>query len=475
MNTTALAWLCMGLLVGVALGGLLGWLVTARQARTRETGLQAELQAARDQASSREEALRAELRAAQDKASYLDERLDERFRALSAEALAQNNQQFLDLAHSKLAEAGKSATSELDQRKQAIEHLVTPLREAVTKVERQLRELDSGQRAAHAELTKHVDFVRESSEHLRSQTAALVTALRRPEARGRWGEVQLRRVVELAGMSNHCDFDEQITVTTAEGPQRPDMVVHLAGDKHVVVDSKVSLSAYLEAAEETDEDQRTQRLDAHAKHLRAHVDKLAAKSYWSSLTPAPEFVIAFIPGEAFLAPALDRDPELLEYAMGKRVHIATPTTLITMLRTAQYAWQQAALSENARAVFDLGKELYERLGSMGRRMDGLGKALSNAVSAYNRTVGSLEDRVMVTARKLNTLELVDAELTPPRPVEETTRSLSASELLDNVAEDGRDRVAENGQGRLLHEEGPASAADSPETDDAHDNRRATGR
>lgn len=468
MNATAVVLLLVGLGLGLGLGALFTWLLLRSQGSHRETQWQAELRAAREQAHGREETLRAELRAAEerakhaeDKTHYLDERLDERFRAISAEALAKNNQQFLDLADSKLQHANKSATGELEQRKQAIEHLITPLREAVTKVERQLRESDTDRRTAHAELAKHVDFVRQSNEQLRSETAALVTALRRPEARGRWGELQLRRVVEIAGMANHCDFEEQVSAVTKDGAQRPDMVVHLAGGKHVVVDSKVSLSAYLEAAECTDEHERSERLDAHARHLRAHVDKLAAKAYWAAFTPAPEFVILFIPGEAFLAPALERDHGLLEHAMGKRVHIATPTTLITMLRTAQYAWQQAALSENARAVFDLGKELYERLGSMGRHMERLGKALSSAVGSYNQTVGSLESRVMVSARKLNSLEVVDAELNAPQPVEETTRSLSAGELLDDVASGRALRVVpyggdeQDGQGEQGGQQGQA--------------------
>src|SRR5690606_23569458 len=222
------------------------------------------------------------------------------------------------------------------------------------------------------ELAKQIEFVRRSSEELRAQTNALVRALQRPEARGRWGELQLRRVAELAGMARFCDFDEQATAATADGAVRPDMVVRLAGGKNIIVDSKVSLAAYLEAAQTDDPDVANARLDAHAKHLREHVDRLASKSYWQAFSPAPALMVLFIPGEAFLAPALERDPNLLEYAMSKRVHIATPTTLITMLRTAHYAWQQAALSENARAVFDLGKELYERLGTMGRNVDALG-------------------------------------------------------------------------------------------------------
>jgi DNA recombination protein RmuC len=207
------------------------------------------------------------------------------------------------------------------------------------------------------------------------------------------------------------------------------MVIRLAGGKNIIVDSKVSLAAYLEAAESADEDVRADRLAAHARHLREHVDRLAAKAYWAALSTSPEFVVLFIPGEAFLAPALERDLGLLEYAMASRVHIATPTTLVTMLRTAQYAWQQAALSDHARAVFDLGRELYDRIASLGRHVDGLGRALTTAVSTYNRTVGSLESRVLVSARKLSELGLVEAELEQPRPVEETVRPLAAPELI----------------------------------------------
>jgi DNA recombination protein RmuC len=286
---------------------------------------------------------------------------------------------------------------------------------------------------------------RQSSDQLRVQTQALVTALRRPEARGRWGEMQLRRVVELAGMSNRCDFDEQVGVATADGAFRPDMVVRLAGGKNIVVDSKVSLAAYLEAAESASDDTREARLDAHARHVRDHVDRLAAKAYWAALSPAPEFVVLFIPGEAFLAPALEHDPGLLEHAMAHRVHIATPTTLVTMLRTAQYAWQQAALSENAKTVFDLGRELYDRITGLGKHVDGLGKALTNAVTAYNRTVGTLESRVLVSARKLNELGLTDSCIDAPKLVEESIRGLSAPDLVvDTVPElvdGGRDEVA----------------------------------
>jgi len=382
MNTISLL---AGLLLGAALGALIGYLY----ARSRGAG--------------------------QTVAA-------EHFQALAGQALDQSGRRFLEMAAGRLEAANARAAGDLDTRRAAVEHMVQPLRETLARVEMQLRESDEARIRSAAALAEQVMVARQSSDELRAQTQALVTALRRPEARGRWGEMQLRRVVEMAGMDARCDFDEQVSVTTDDGMIRPDMVIRLAGGKNIVVDSKVSLAAYLEAAETTDDAVRESRLDAHARHLREHVDRLAAKAYWAALSPAPEFVVLFIPGEAFLAPALEHDPALLE-------HIATPTTLITMLRTAQYAWQQEALSENAHAVFDLGRELYDRIAGMGKHMDVLGKALTNAVSSYNKTIGSLEGRVLVSARKLNQLGVVDAELSAPTPVEETVRALSAADLI----------------------------------------------
>ena len=358
----------------------------------------------------------------------------EHFQAMAGDALDQNSRRFLEMAAGRLEAANARAAGDLDVKKSEVEHLVQPLQETLARVELQLRETDEARIRSAAALTEQVMIARQSSDELRAQTQSLVTALRRPEARGRWGEMQLRRVVEMAGMTSRCDFDEQVTVTTSEGTQRPDMVIRLSGGKNIVVDSKVSLAAYLEAAEATDVAVREARLDAHARHLREHVDRLAAKAYWTVLSPSPEFVVLFIPGEAFLAPALEHDPALLEHAIAHRVHIATPTTLITMLRTAHYAWQQEALSENARAVFDLGRELYDRLANLGKNVDGLGKALTSAVTSYNRTVGSLEGRVLVTARKLNDLGVTDAELKAPRPVEEPVRALSAPDLIEVAPE-----------------------------------------
>ncbi|HXW43372.1 MAG TPA: DNA recombination protein RmuC [Streptosporangiaceae bacterium] len=428
-------WMLVTLLVGVGLGAAIGYLL----ARGRLAGVAADLtgqaRAAEERAAAAQQRAALVERAAQEKAELLDGQLAERFQSLSAQALDQSARSFLQMAEGRLSAASAKAAGELDTRKAAVEHLVQPLRETLTRVETQLREADAARRSSHAALAEQVSIARQSSEQLRTQTQALVTALRRPEARGRWGEMQLRRVVELAGMSARCDFDEQVGVATSDGVLRPDMVIRLAGGKNIVVDSKVSLAAYLEAAEAADESIRDARLDAHARHLREHVDRLAAKTYWAALSPAPEFVVLFIPGEAFLAPALEHDPGLLEHAIAHRVHIATPTTLVTMLRTAQYAWQQEALSENARAVFDLGRELYERLTGLGKHVDSVGKALTNAVTAYNRTVGSLENRVLVSARKLNEMGVTDAALDGPRPVEETVRELSAPDLIvDSIPE-----------------------------------------
>ena len=422
--------LLVGLLLGIVVGAAIGYLF----ARGRFAG-------ADERARAAEERARMIERGAAERAALVDGQLAERFQALSTQALDASTARFLEVAEGRLRAANANAAGELELRRAAVEHLVEPLRETLTRVEEQLRESDAARTRSHAALAEQVRFVQQSSEQLRTQTQALVTALQRPEARGRWGELQLRRVVELAGMSARCDFDEQVTVTTPDGPLRPDMVVHLAGGKNIVVDSKVSLAAYLEAAEADAGDVRAARLDAHARHVREHVDRLAGKAYWAALSPSPEFVILFIPGEAFLAPALERDPGLLEYAISRKVHIATPTTLVSMLRTAQYAWQQAALAENARAVFDLGRQLYERIAGLGGHVDRLGRALAKAVSTYNQAVGSLESRVLPSARRLSELGVVDGELTAPAPVEETARALSAPELLTHTGPDSDAEVS----------------------------------
>src|SRR6266702_436675 len=296
--------LFIGLLVGVALGALSGFLYARGHLAGQAAAADERARAAQERAALVE-------RAAQEKAALADGQLAEHFQVLAGQALDQTTQRFLEMAAGRLEAANARAAGELETRKAAVEHMVQPLKETLARVEIQLRETDEARVRSTAALAEQVMIARQSSDQLRDQTQALVTALRRPEARCRRGEMQLRRVVELAGMSARCDFDEQVSLSGAEGAQRPDLVVRLAGGKNIVVDSKVTLAAYLEAAEAGDEAVRDQRLDAHARHLRDHVDRLAAKAYWTALSPAPEFVVLFIPGEAFLAPALERDPGLL--------------------------------------------------------------------------------------------------------------------------------------------------------------------
>jgi DNA recombination protein RmuC len=317
-------------------------------------------------------------------------------------------------------------------RQQDLAITVAPLRDALSKVESHLRELEGARISAYTSLTEQVGFVRQASEALHEQTSSLVTALRAPQARGRWGEMQLRRVVEMAGMVEHCDFTEQASVLTDHGVIRPDMVIRLSGGKQIVVDAKVSLAAYLAAAESRDPDVIEERMRAHSRHMRDHVTGLAAKEYWREFEPTPEFVVLFVPGDAFLAPALERDPALLEDAMQLKVLIATPTTLMAMLRTVAYSWQQEALTEHARSVFELGRELYRRLGTLGGHVDKLGRSLGRAVDDYNKTVGSLERNVLVQARKMAELQVTDADLVAPPPVDTAARPLGAPELLESL-------------------------------------------
>lgn len=344
---------------------------------------------------------------------------------------------FEGLASRALAGTRDDADREAAAQRQAVEHLVGPLREQLHLVESQLRGLEVERAKAQAELREQVAGVRRTSELLGRETASLVDALRRPQARGRWGELQLRRCVEYAGMVDRCDFSEQVQLAGADGaPLRPDLVVRLAGGRSIVVDAKVTLAAYLEAVECDDEQQAAARMAAHARHLRAHVDRLAEKTYWAALPDSPEFVVLFVPGEAFLAPALEHDPSLLEHAFARRVHIATPTTLISLLRTASHAWQQEQLTENARAVVTAGTELYQRLGTLGGHVDKLGRSLGSAVADYNRTVGSLERSLLPAARRICELGLAEEPPAAPAPLEVLPRPLAAPELTPPLSSTG---------------------------------------
>lgn len=313
------------------------------------------------------------------------------------------------------------------------------VRESLDRLHDQLRDMAQHGVSWQSQLKQQVDDVRLSTDVLRRETATLSTALRRPQVRGRWGELHLRRVVELAGLVDRCDFTEQLSTPTeaADGSrtsQRPDLVVNLAGGKHVVVDAKVPLDAFLDATGADSDDERAVHLERHARQLRRHVDVLAGKAYWRSLPSTPEFVVLFVPAESFLSAALEADPTLLEYAAERMVVLSTPTTLITLLRTVAYAWTQQTLADRTREIHQVGRELHERLATMGGHLDRLGRSLSGAVSAYNRAVGSLETRVLVSARRMGDLGVSTDGLDSPDPVIDAPRPLSAAELLETVAE-----------------------------------------
>lgn len=309
---------------------------------------------------------------------------------------------------------------------------LSPLSATLQRVEHQVLVLERDRLEQFARLDEQISAVRMSGEALRTQTAALAGALRSPTARGAWGEVQLQRVVEHAGMVARVDFTPQAMGTTPGGDGvRPDLVVHLPGGKHVVVDAKAPLAAFLEASEAaTDEDRQQAAAAAHARALRAHVDTLAAKEYWTAFQPTPEIVVCFVPGEAFLAAACSADPSLLEHAMSRRVVLATPTTLLALLRTVALTWQSQALTGSAKELFEVGRELYARLGSLGRHTARLGRDLQRVVEDYNGLVGTLERRVLVTARRMHELEVTDADLPEASPLDAVPRSLSAPELID---------------------------------------------
>lgn len=326
----------------------------------------------------------------------------------------------------------RALADSLDARFRSAETVVAPVKESLDRFDARLREMEGSRIALQSALREQVEAVRLTGEALRNETGTLANALRKPQVRGRWGELHLARATELAGLVEHCDVTFQHSMPPdddQEGAQRPDMVVNLAGGKHVVVDAKVPLDAFLDAAEAYDDEMRDDRLAAHARLVRQHVDGLAAKAYWRRLPATPEFVVLFMPGEAFLSHALEAEPGLLEYAARKRVVLATPMTLIALLRTVAYAWTEHALTANAREVFELGRELYRRLGRLGQHLDKLGRSLTGAVGAYNEAIGSLETRVLVTARRINDLKVTSDDLESPTAVDQAVRPLAAAELV----------------------------------------------
>jgi DNA recombination protein RmuC len=387
----------IGIIIGLLLGAaLVYFLLNRAHARTREALARLDARHA------------AELKSAEEKFALLEQaraQLKESFQALSSEALSKNNESFLNLAKSTLEKYQEGAKGDLEKRQEAIHKTIEPVGLALKAFNDRVEKIEERRTQTDASLQQQLRQLAESQVQLSKTTGSLVQALRAPQVRGQWGEMQLRRTVEMAGMINRVDFLEQASVDSGDGQrQRPDMLIHLPNGRQVVVDSKVPLAAYLDALQSDDPDRQKERMAAHARHIRDHIKGLAAKSYWTQFDNTPEFVVLFIPNETIFSAALEQDPQLIELGVDNKVILATPTTLIALLKAIAFGWQQEAIAREAKEIAALGKELYERIGVVTGHFAKLGKSLDQSVGHYNKAIGSVESRLLVTARKFEALD-----------------------------------------------------------------------
>jgi DNA recombination protein RmuC len=403
------------------------WSLSRKITTLREEGQQSREALMAEQARRESESKAAETRIAELKA--FREQVEGTFKGLSAEALQRNNQQFLELAGQTFARLQTAAKGDLEKRQEAIGALVEPLKKSLDTMEGQLRAVEKARTGAYSGLQEQIRQLLESEGKLQRETGNLVMALKAPSVRGRWGEIQLERTVEFAGMTEHVDFIQQASTDSDQGRQRPDLVVHLPGGKRLVVDAKAPLDAYLKALDCDGVEERRTELQRHARQIRDHVKGLSSKQYWKQFEPTPEFVILFLPGEVFFSAALEMDPQLIEYGAEANVLLATPTTLIALLKAAFYGWRQEAIAEEAKEISQLGRDLYERLATQTAHFEDVGKHLGRAVEAYNKSLRSLETRVLVTARKFESLAPESRKHIPDRlePLEELPREVPPEE------------------------------------------------